>query len=185
VDLEAVRDTLGLISDSGNLVLSFFNKKYSITNKGFADEAGKRPNYGEAFFLFKYILLCPDEPYFDEEWSTFQGFKKASHFTNVNFFKSDTEQVIQRVFSGKLEDLRKACAELGGAFYETETPYDLSMKFDAFPRISLLLLFNDADDEFPAKGTVLFEKHAEHYLDPESLATTSAWLAKNLAKQVD
>jgi hypothetical protein len=127
--------------------------------------------------------LCPNEPYFDAEWSAFKDFKKVSHFTNVNFFKSDTEKVIESVFSGKLDDLRKACSILGGIYYEMETSYDLSTKFNAFPRISLLLLFNDSDEEFPAKGTVLFQKHVEYYLDPESLATTSAWLAKNLAKQ--
>jgi hypothetical protein len=32
------------------------------------------------------------------------------------------------------------------------------------------LLFNDADEEFPARCTVLFEKRAEHYLDMECLA---------------
>jgi hypothetical protein len=40
----------------------------------------------------------------------------------------------------------------------------------ALPRISLLLLFNDGDEEFPAKCTVLFQRHAEYYLDPECLA---------------
>jgi hypothetical protein len=54
------------------------------------------------------------------------------------------------------------------------------MKFDVLPNISLLLLFNDRDDEFPAQGTVLFQKHSEFYLDPESLAMTSAVLVKRL-----
>ena len=184
VDLEAIKDILGLVSDSGNLILPFYNKKYCVTNTGFTDESGIKPSYGEAIVLFKYILLCPDEPHFDAEWSAFMDFKRVSHFTNVNFFKSDTENLIEGVFSGKLEELRRACSVLGGIQHETETPYDLSIAFDAFPRISLLLLFNDGDEEFPAKCTVLFQKHAEFYLDPESLAITSAWLAKNLAKQV-
>jgi len=34
----------------------------------------------------------------------------------------------------------------------------------------LLLLFNDKDDEFPAQGSVLFEKRAEKFLDMECLA---------------
>ena len=55
------------------------------------------------------------------------------------------------------------------------------MKFQALPRIVLLLLFNDGDEEFPAKCTVLFERHAEHYRDPESLAMTSTWLARSPA----
>ena len=58
--------------------------------------------------------------------------------------------------------------------------FDLCVQFDALSRIALLLLFNDGDEEFPAKSTVLFQKHAEYYLDPESLAMTGASLAKKL-----
>jgi len=61
--------------------------------------------------------------------------------------------------------------------------YDLSYEFNALPRIALLLLFNDGDEEFPAKCTVLFQRHAEYYLDPESLAMTGACLAKYLKRQ--
>lgn len=182
VNLTAIEKSLGLISDSGKWILPFFNKRYSVSQTGFSDETGTNPNYGTAVVLFKYILLCPDEPHFDPEWASFKDFKKISHFTNVNFFKSDTEKVIEKAFTGKTEKLRKACSMLDGVHYEMEISYDLSMKFDAFPRISLLLLFNDGDDDFPAKCTVLFQKHAEYYLDPESLAITSSWLAKRLAQ---
>jgi hypothetical protein len=63
-----------------------------------------------------------------------------------------------------------------------EMPYDLSMQFKALPRISLLMLFNDDDGEFPAQCTVLFQKHAELYLDPESLAMSGAFLARSLKR---
>jgi hypothetical protein len=43
-----------------------------------------------------------------------------------------------------------------------------------------LLLFNNSDDEFPVKCTVLFQRHAEFYLDPESLAMSGAFLALSL-----
>ena len=46
--------------------------------------------------------------------------------------------------------------------------------------MSLLLLFNDRDDEFPAGCTMLFNRNAESYLDPESLAMTGSFLAKRL-----
>jgi hypothetical protein len=98
----------------------------------------------------------------------------------VNFFSSDTERAIEKHFSGRLEELVKAGRQLGGVDHETDMPYDLSVHFQALPRISLLLLFNDDDDEFPAKCTVLFQRHAELYLDPESLAMTGASLARSL-----
>ena len=183
VNLELIGDTLGLPKDADKRVLPFYNKKYWITDEGFIDESGNKPVYGEAVVLFKYILLCPDEPRYNPEWSAFKDFKKDSHFTNVNFFNSDTVKRIEKAFTGKLESLKKACVQLGGAHYEQELSYDLSMTFTAFPRISLLLLFNDGDEEFPAKCTVLFQKHTEYFLDSESIAITSSLLAKKLVAQ--
>lgn len=43
-----------------------------------------------------------------------------------------------------------------------------------------IMIFNDGDMDFPAYATVLFQRHAEYYLDPERLAVTSAVLASKL-----
>jgi hypothetical protein len=59
---------------------------------------------------------------------------------------------------------------LGGYPPDFEIAYDLFMQFDALPRVPVILLFNDADEEFPAQSSLLFERRAEKYLDPECLA---------------
>lgn len=91
-----------------------------------------------------------------------------------------TERALEKRFSGRFDELRQACEAMGGVPGNMAMPYDLSMVFTALPRLSFLLLFNDADEEFPAKGTVLFQRQGEHYLDPESLAMISAFLVKQL-----
>jgi hypothetical protein len=58
------------------------------------------------------------------------------------------------------------------------------MQFDALPRVPVMLLFNDADDEFPAKSSVIFERRAEHYLDSECLAMVGRCLFNFLKKAV-
>jgi len=183
IDFESIKDELGIIHDGGRMLIPFFNIKYLVSNNGILHESGNRPDYMISVILSKYILLCPDQSHHDNEWVSFKDFKKASHFTNVNYFSSDTERAIERHFSGKLNELKKACEELDGSQYEMEISYDLSIQFNALPRISLLLLFNDGDEEFPAKGTVLFQKHAEYYLDPESLSMASACLARELKRK--
>jgi hypothetical protein len=52
------------------------------------------------------------------------------------------------------------------------------------PKIPVLLLFDDADEEFPAQCKVLFERRAEHYLDPECLAILGMLLSDFLNKAV-
>jgi hypothetical protein len=187
VDFESIKDRLGAEMHSERLLIPFFNKNYYASKEGILDASGNRldasgsrADYAVSVVLSQYVLRCPDQAYHDSEWVSFKDFKKISHFTNVNYFSSDTEKAVEKHFSGRLGPLRKACEGLAGLPTPMETPYDLSMQFKALPRISLLLLFNDGDEEFPAKCTVLFQKHAEHYLDPESLAMTSAFLAKAL-----
>ncbi|MCG8617936.1 MAG: DUF3786 domain-containing protein, partial [Desulfobacterales bacterium] len=107
-------------------------------------------------------------------------FRQTSHFTNVNYFASDTELKISGRFSGKLSELKAACDKAGGIPEATDMPYDLAVSFRVLPRMAMLLLFNDRDEEFPAQCKVLFHRHSEFYLDPESLAMAGAVLAKTL-----
>ncbi|GBC59479.1 hypothetical protein DENIS_0418 [Desulfonema ishimotonii] len=180
IDFALIKDKIGVEHDGDQMVIRFFSSDYIISGKGISDASGRRPDYMICVILAKYILLCPDQFHRYTEWVSFKDFKRTSHFTNVNYFSSDTEQVILKHFSGKLDDLADASEKMGGFRPEVDMAYDLSMQFDVLPRISLLLLFNDSDEEFPAQCTVLFQKHAEYYLDPESLAMTSAILAKRL-----
>ena len=181
LDFNSIYQKLGLDYEDGRIAMPLFDMIYRITKDGIADVSGRVPDYMICVILSKYLLLCPDVPCSDIEWVSFKDFKKSSHLLNVSYFASDTEGAMVKNFSGRLDELSKACERLGGARCEMQLPYDLSMRFDALPRISLLLLFNDRDDEFPAKCSVLFQKQAEHYLDPESLAMTSAVLARKLA----
>ena len=183
IDFSAIIHTLGIEHDGSRMYIPFFNNRYIVSHNGIEDESGHRPDYVTSVILAKYILLCPAQSYCFKEWVAFKDFKRVSHFTNVNYFSSDTERAIERHFSGNMNDLKRAGEALDGTRYEMEMPYDLAIQFTALPRISLLLLFNDGDEEFSAKCTVLFQKHAEYYLDPESLAVTSACLARNLQRQ--
>lgn len=180
VDFGAVKDTLGCRVDGDLMVIPFFGRDYRISPSGIADAAGQRPGYGVCVVLAKYLLNCPAADPAGDGWVSFKDFKTASHFTNGNFFASDTEQAIVKRFAGRLAELGEACRRAGGAPHEDGMPYDLSVRFDALPRVSLLLLFNDRDEEFPAGCKVLFNRQAEFYLDPESLAMVGALLARRL-----
>ena len=166
--------------DGDGVKIRFIDRIYRVSGNGIEDEAGRRPGYGLCVILAKYILLCPDRIHDDPQWASFKDFKKDAGFTNVNFFTSDTEQAILKFFSGNVDRLVLACEKLGAIPQDLGVSYDVSMAFEVLPRISLLLLYNDKDKEFSAQCSVLFQKHAEFYLDPESLAMTGAGLARRL-----
>jgi hypothetical protein len=179
-DFDAVKDTLGCRLDGDQMVVPFLGRAYRVSPSGITDEAGQRPGYVESVILARYVLQCPAFAAGGDGWVSFKDFKATSHFTNINYFASDTEQAIVKNFAGRLAELERTCRQTGGVPHEDGMPYDLCMRFDVLPRVSLLLLFNDRDDEFPAGCTVLFNQPAEAYLDPESLAMTGAMLAKRL-----
>ncbi len=179
----SLKEKLRIKQDGNQIIIPFFDNDYFVSKEGIVDKSGTRPGYMVCVILSKYLLLCPESSHYDKNWVSFKDFKKTSHFLNVNYFASDTEKPIVQHFSGRLDALTMACEKFGGLPYDIEISYDLVMRFDALPRISLLLLFNDSDEEFPAHCSVLFQKQAEYYLDPESLAMTSAFLAKNLKVQ--
>ncbi len=179
-DFMSVTDKLGLKQEDNQIIIPFFGKDYFVSKQGITDESGNRPAYTVCVILSKYLLSCPDTPRHNTEWVSFKDFKRASHFLNGNFFASDTEKPIASNFSGRSDSLLRACEKSGGFSPDIKMSYDVIMQFNALPQISLLMLFNDGDDEFPAQCSVLFQKHAEYYLDPESLAMTSAFLASSL-----
>jgi len=78
--------------------------------------------------------------------------------------------------------MEKASKALGGYPPGIKATYDLAMQFDALPQVPILMLFNDADDEFPGKCSLLFERHVEKYLDAECLAMVGNLLFAYLKK---
>ncbi len=180
VDFASVKDRLDIQIENGIALIPFFDHTYQVSSQGIFDMNNKKADYMTSVVLSKYVLLCPDELVLDGEWCSFRDFKKESHFTNTNYFNSDTTQRITTHFSGRLNDLKAACQKINGVEQQMDLAYDVSVSFSAFPRLSLLLLMNDADEDFPADCKVLFQRQGEYYLDPESLAGTSAILAKKL-----
>ena len=185
LDFDAIKDTLGLLSYREQYALSFFNQIYEVGKEGIRDADGNQPDYMAHVILSKYLLLCPENPSRDTQWCAFREFKKTSHFTNINYFSSDTERAMTRAFAGRRNHVIEACEILNGIPMPGAFTYDLVYRFEALPRISLLLLYNDGDEDFDAYGTVLFQRRAEDYLDPESLAGTSAFLVKRLIEAMD
>ena len=130
----------------------------------------------------KYLLLCPDAPVVNKEWSALKDFHKVSQFTNLNVFTSDAEQPIIKSFSGRIGALTDSSKQLGSKPCKLDVSYDFVMEFRMLPKIDILLFFNDSDDEFPAACSVLFQKQAEDYLDPESRIMAAITFTRQLKK---
>lgn len=183
INLTRIGQRLDLEMQYECLLVPLFNEIYSVSKEGIADSANRQPNYGTCVILAQYILRFPQAPVEpNKDWVNFKDLKKSSSFNNVNILKTDCEDVLTKQFSNNLEKLDKASSELGGWTPDLNLSYDRIIQFNALPTLSILLLMNDQDEMFPAECRVLFQAHAEEYLDPESIAMTGVSLALNLKR---
>jgi hypothetical protein len=171
VDLHAAAEMLGGYSDGGKaVVMPFFGRPYTVSAAGISDPSGSRPSHSVGVLLSKYLLMCPLAPPADASWVSYKDFRDAGPF--VGGFRNNAELPLERAFGSNPAELKKHCEPLGGVPAAGDFPYEVAMQLPALPKIPILLLFNGADDEFPARCTMLFERRSEKYLDMECLAIT-------------
>ena len=168
VDLRAAAEMLGGRPDGNVVVMPFFGRPYKISAAGISDPSGNRPSHSVSVLLSKYLLMCPKHPPLDASWVSYRDFRDAGPF--VGGFRNNAEVPLERTFGSNPAQLKKRCEALGGAPAAEDFPYEVAMRLPALPKIPLLLLFNGADEEFPARCAMLFERRAEKYLDMECLA---------------
>ena len=182
--LAGLEQLLGVRVQGKEVFIPLFGREYRVTEDGITDPAGIEPGFDIRVILCKYLLLCPDMAPKESEWVSFRGLKDSGPLTT--YFANDVERAVAAHFTGKLEDLQTSCNRLGGYPPVTQATYDLSVQFDALPRIPVILLFNDTDKDqeilWPATCSLLFERRAESYLDPECLAMTGRLLCTWLKK---
>ncbi len=159
--------------------IPLFQRMYSVTRSGIVDVDGKSVHHAVAVLLCKYLLLCPHQPSESVDLVTYKDFRDAAPY--VGGFQNTVERPIADTFSQNLAMLEKRSHNLGGQAFATDVSCQLAMRFNALPKVPVVLLFHDADEEFPAKATVLFQKNASSYLDMECLAMVGGILAHCLA----
>ena len=179
IDLISVGQRLGGRIQANGIVIPLFGEPYTISPLSMDDPTGNRPPFDDCVILSKYLLLCPEHPPTQEGWVSYREVKDSGPLGT--YFAHDVEGAVSRAFSGRLHALKRSCRDLGG--YpppEINAAYDLAAQFDALPRIPVILLFNDRDEEFPARCHILFRKQADRYLDAESLAVLGRGLFTRL-----
>jgi len=180
IDLAAVEAKLGVQVRGHEVIIPLFGKPHKVSESGVTNPIGRQPSLDICVILCKYLLLCPDAFPQDKEWAAFRDFRESAPL--LGYFAHQVEHAIAAYFAGRPGDVEKAAKTLGGVSPAIEVPYDVSIQVPALPQVPILVLYNDADEEFPAKCSVLFERRAEIFLDAECLAMLGRLLFTYLKK---
>ncbi len=172
-DLTPLSRVLGLNTGNEQVVVPLLGESYVITPGGIINGKGERPSHAASVLLLKYCLTCPGTLPPEGEWITYREFRDAAPFASA--FSGNTEQKLTRYFTEKTDLLDRSAALLGGEQPDRGFPYDRVFVFRPLGKVPVMLCFNDADEEFPARASILFRESAPGFLDMESLAI-AGWL---------
>lgn len=182
IDLQSVKERLGAQVDGKEMVIRLLNESYRISGDGIVGPSGKKPSLDVSTILSRYLIMCPETVPIRRNWAAFRDLKDSGPLTV--YFANDVERSIAACFSGRPGELKKAGEKIGGLTpKDMNLAYDVVIQFEFLPKISMVVLFNDADDEFSATCSVLFEQCADKYLDAECLAMAGKYLATRLERE--
>jgi hypothetical protein len=171
-------EILAVEQDNRGLLIPFFGKNYYVSSDGVVNTEGFSTPFAVKVVLCQYVLMCPEKLIVEQPvLVSYREFKDATPL--ISYFTTNTNKTLETAYSGKLEEFRRKCLDIGG-IKQYSTAYDLSITFTALPRIPVVLNFNDQDDEFHAKCSILFYSDAQYYLDMECLAVTGTYLTELL-----
>ncbi len=179
VDYLAKAEMLGLKRDGTSLIVPLYDRKYSLSSKGVRDLNGGKLTPAVRVMICKYVLHCTEDcaSHGEDKFVTYREFKDAAPLTS--YFATNTNKTLESTFSGKLALLEKRSLKIEGEMSSSDM-YDLSVQFFAFPKIPVVMNFNDADDLFPAQCSILYRASADRYLDMECLSMTGTLLTGKL-----
>lgn len=179
-NLTMLAGALGADYISGALLIPSFGRVYRVSGQGIVDQEGNQPSYTHAVVL-AYYVLHGGTAHLTGKWVSYRDFKDSAFFMPT--FQEMVERRIAREFQGELKGLRSSAARLGGRDYPELGAGDLCLNVPALPKVPLLLIFHDGDEEFPASATVLYDFHSAFYLDVECLGVLGAVLADKLLEE--
>lgn len=131
--------------------------------------------------LLLYYFTTADGSALTGEWIAFSNLPDGRFYNQA--FQGYTGGELARHFKSDREAFISAAQNAGGRLM-ADSPGDASFYFQALPRIPLLLIFWQGDEEFPSSYQVLFDASAPHYLPTDGFAILGSTVTNRLiAKQ--
>jgi len=181
-DQKKLANRQGIDSDAEFIYISFFDEKYSInriTGEVLRSESEEPVDYNAVMVI--YDVLCNSKPdaILSREWLTHENLNPHSNFGSMekSLFGPAAEG-----FSGHVEKLKKACADLGG--FELKKA-DAGFMFNAFPFLPVLFQFWEGDDEFEPKVTFHFDRNTLDFVCFESVWYIVSHLIEIIRTEMD
>lgn len=127
----------------------------------------------QALILYYFITARPIP--LTEKWVSFAELPDGRFYNQA--FQAYTGNVLRRHFGNQLERLELAIQKLKGI----AVPFaDRAFLFWVFPRVPLLLVYWQGDEDFPSNYQILFDACVASYLPTDACAIAGSMLTRKL-----
>jgi hypothetical protein len=127
--------------------------------------------------LLLYYLTTADGAPLSGEWIAFSDLPDGRFYNQA--FQGYTGQELARNFQDDRAAFERAAQALGGVRWPLG---DAAFAFQALPRVPLLAVYWQGDEDFPSTCQVLFDAAASHYLPTDAYAILGSTLTRRLIK---
>lgn len=128
----------------------------------------------EQALLLYYFCMADGSPV-QGEWISFSELPDGKFY--VQAYQGYTGSELSRAFGNQVEAFAGACQALGG---ERHALGDVSFRFQALPRVPLLVVYWQGDEDFPASAQVLFDSSASRYLTTDACAILGSAVTRRI-----
>ena len=127
--------------------------------------------------LLLYYFVTADGAPLGGQWISFAELPDGRFYNQA--FQGYSGQELARCYANDLPGFVLAAQSLGG---ERQPLGDASFSFLALPRVPVLVVYWQGDEDFPASCQVLFDSSASHYLPSDAYAILGSTLTGRLIK---
>ena len=170
MDQEELIRKFQLEADEEFLYIIYFSKRFRIDRKnGFITEDGKSPGFDTVMNIYNTFYYSAAHPVASGNLVAFRQVKRVYPFEAA--YRRTIISRLQELFSGKTEELRKACEALGGTLLPQG---DVGYVLPVCPFLNIAVLFWDKDEEFEAQANMLFDSEITEFMHEENVVCVAA-----------
>lgn len=170
MDQVALIRKFDLEADDEALYITYFSRKLRIDRKnGVITDQEVRPGFDTVMNIYNTFYYAAEHPVASGNLVAFRQVKRVYPFEAA--YRRTIIFRLQKTFSGKTEELKKACEILGG----TPLPQgDVGYVLPVFPFLNIAVLFWDKDEEFDAQANMLFDSEITEFMHEENVVCVAA-----------
>ena len=170
MDQVALIRKFDLEADDEALYITYFSRKLRIDRKnGVITDQEVRPGFDTVMNIYNTFYYAAEHPVASGNLVAFWQVKRVYPFEAA--YRRTIIFRLQKTFSGKTAELKKACEILGG----TPLPQgDVGYVLPVFPFLNIAVLFWDKDEEFDAQANMLFDSEITEFMHEENVVCVAA-----------